>query len=292
MEKRDEFDVYWDRSMAQKGILQLSLVEQKTLLFICMKIEGKEDTNLVRTFDVREYCRDLGIDFKSGGNYTRIKRALKEMGDKSWWFSDKRTKRTSLLRWFDRVYIDERSGIVTVRIHEDLAECLFKLKEYIQFKGIIGLAFKSKYSLPLYTMLKSYIGNLHDPNFSFDLKAIKQKLNAENYEFWEEFKKHVLERAIKDINAVSQDIVIDGYEKIKTGRKVTDIRFIVHDRSNTGYQLDENGKAYLPEDAKLNAEYNALERLEPKSPRKPRKKKTSIEEVEQYRLDLTKGAEE
>lgn len=270
IEPTREYEVFWDRTMVQKGILQLNKLEQNTLLFLSMQIKGKDDTDLERVFDVRDYCKALNLDWDSGRNYSNVKKALWSLSKKSWWYYEESTDTDHLLNWLDRCKINKGSGIVTVRIHEDLAKHLFSLTDFIQFYGEVGLAFNSKYSLPLYTLILSYMGNRQLNYTHFDVEFLKVQMGAENWKTWGNFQRYALEKAIEDINEVS-NITITGYDKIKSGRYISAIQFHVRRK---GGAKDEDSV------------YETYPKIKDRFAHKPKKRKEKSVEAEQYKLDL------
>jgi len=99
---------------------------------------------------------------------------------------------------------------------------------------------KSQYSLRLYEILKSYE---YQHKRTFDIDELKKMLSAENYNRFPDFKRYVLERAIREINDLS-DLNIT-YEVIKKERRFAKIEFVmkikkdVKERLATWAKIDE-----------------------------------------------------
>ena len=123
--------------LIQKNRFELSLPEQKTVAYICSMIKpiGLKDSvqsipyQLEYEFNIREYCKICGIDYDNGKNYLDVKFTLKRLSDRSMWLETETGE--VLCRWLSKVWINKRSGIVKIRIDEDLAPYLFNLKEKI-----------------------------------------------------------------------------------------------------------------------------------------------------------------
>ena len=129
--------------------------------------------------------------------------------------------------WLSKVTISKQSGIVKVKFDDDMKPYLLQLsKNFTSFEIIYTLAMKSQYSIRLYELLKSYqwMGKI-----SFDIGNLKELLEAENYINFKDFRKKVLEIALREISTFS-DIKIT-YELKKEGKKFTQITFFIDQKS-------------------------------------------------------------
>lgn len=89
---------------------------------------------------------------------------------------------------------------------------------------------QSQYSIRLYELLKSY-ENMNGQIFEvIDLRKLLN-LSDEVLADWFDFKRFVIERAIKEINKFT-DIMVK-YEPIKKGRKIFEVKFYVYTKSAT-----------------------------------------------------------
>ena len=129
-----------------------------------------------------------------------------------------------------KCYLDEKSGQVTIEV-----DCNHKLKPaffdiarngYVryQLKNIINL--KSQYSVRLYPKLK-------DRPFGWTISVTELRellgATASSYDVFKDFNKHVLQKAVKEINDIT-DISVTT-ENIRKGRSVESIRFTVLEKS-------------------------------------------------------------
>lgn len=130
-----------------------------------------------------------------------------------------------------KCYLDDKSGQVTIEV-----DCNHKLKTaffdiarngYVryQLKNIISL--KSQYSVRLYPKLK-------DRPFGWTIKVSELRkmlgATAASYDVFKDFNKHVLQKAIKEINEIT-DISVTT-ENVRKGRAVESIRFKVTEKAN------------------------------------------------------------
>jgi len=128
-----------------------------------------------------------------------------------------------------KCYLDEKSGQVTIEV-----DCNHKLKAaffdiarngYVryQLKNIISL--KSQYSVRLYPKLKD-----RPFGWTVSVEELRKMLGAtaSSYDVFKDFNKHVLQKAVKEINEIT-DINVTT-ENIRKGRSVVSIRFTVEEK--------------------------------------------------------------
>jgi plasmid replication initiation protein len=236
MEYNDEYDIAKAREckvvksneMIQRARFQLTAVELKALAYVISKIKP-DDTELKEyTFDIKEYCKVCGLDYKNGKNYFDIKKLLKGLRDKSFWVTLDNGKETTC-SWVNKVWIDEGCGQVEIRLDDDIQKYLINLSEkFTQYELLSTLPMKSQYSFRLYEILKSYA---FTKRHTFNIDELKKTLNCENYERYPDFRRKVLEVAMKEINKYT-DLDVK-YEPIKKGKKVYQLKFCIKERKCT-----------------------------------------------------------
>ena len=129
-----------------------------------------------------------------------------------------------------KCYLDDKSGQVTIEV-----DCNHKLKPaffdiarngYVryQLKNIISL--KSQYSVRLYPKLKD-----RPFGWTISVEELRKMLGATaaSYDVFKDFNKHVLQKAVKEINEVT-DITVTT-ENVRKGRSVVSIKFKVTEKS-------------------------------------------------------------
>lgn len=209
--------------LIQKSRFSLSLQQQKVVLYLISQITPYDEEFKLYEFSIIEFCKVCGIDYDSGKNYADLKAAIKEIADKSVWIKLADGKHT-LIRWIEKPYIDENSGIVQIKLDADMKPYLLQLKSnFTQYELLWTLNFKSKYTIRLYELIKSiHYHELDNYSRTFDLDELRRMLGAEGYTTYQTFKARVLEPAIKEINLHSDKIV--SYEPIKKGKAVSKIQ--------------------------------------------------------------------
>ena len=209
-------------TLIQQTRYELSLQEQRILLYLISKIKP-DDTEIKETeISIIDFCKVCGIDTQNKGIYSYVKSILKNLADKSNWIEFEPDTET-LVRWIDTLSIYKGSGTVKISLSRNLTPYLIGLrKQYTQIPLFNILPMKSKYGIRLYEILKSY-ANLGSKRIGID--ELKKRLNAESYKDTSNFKKKVLFPALKDIERYG-DIKVSTIF-IKTKNKITHIEFVI-----------------------------------------------------------------
>lgn len=225
LEQRDKL-VVKANELIQKSRFNLSLQQQKIVLYLISQIMPQDDDFKLYSFTIPEFCRVCGITVESGKNYQDVKNAIKEIADKSLWIRLQNGKST-LVRWIEKPYIDDKSGVIDIRLDADMKPYLLQLKEnFTEYEIIYTLHFKSKYSIRLYELCKSiHYNDLEEYHRRYSIEELRQLLGAESYTVFKDFRRRVLEPAIDEINEYSDKEV--NYQTITQGRKVIGIELFV-----------------------------------------------------------------
>lgn len=210
----------------QKSRFNLSLQQQKIVLYLISQISFADTEFKLYEFSITDFCKVCGIDYENGKNYADLKTAIKEIADKSMWVKLD-NKRETLVRWIEKPYIEENNGIVKIRLDNDMKPFLLQLKQnFTQYELFWTLNFKSKYTIRLYELVKSiHYHELETYERIFDLDELQGMLGAENYKVYKDFRKRVLEPSINELNEYSDKII--SYEPIKESRSVKKIKLII-----------------------------------------------------------------
>lgn len=216
--------------LLRKSRYTLSSTEQKILIYLISKIKA-EDTELKPiNIDIKEFCQVANIQL-NGEAYNRIKGKIKSIADKSWWLSSGENKEI-LFRWIDNAEIEKGNGIITLGLSKHLKPYLIALKrDFTRYELINVLTLKSKYSIRLYELLKSYLWRGH---WEVEVNELRELLEVNNkYEEFKDFKKKVLIPTVKEINDYT-DLQVE-IETLKTGRTIKHINFKLEEK--LGYQM-------------------------------------------------------
>jgi hypothetical protein len=128
-----------------------------------------------------------------------------------------------------KCYLDEKTGQVTIEVdcNPKLKTAFFDIAKngYVryQLKNIIAL--RSQYSVRLYPKLKD-----RPFGWTVSIEELRKILGAtaSSYDVFKDFNKHVLQKAVKEINEIT-DIIVTT-ENVRKGRSVVSIRFKVEEK--------------------------------------------------------------
>lgn len=219
-------------ALIQKARFSLSTQQQKILLYLISQIQPWDKEFQTYKFSIREFAAVCGLDYPKGGkDYTEIKEQIKRIADKSMWLLLEDGNTETLVRWIENPVIQRNSGTIELKLNEALKPYLLQLKErYTQYQLVYTLNFKSKYSIRLYEVICSiHFHELEEYNRIFSIEQLKKMLDCESYNDFRNFKRVVLDKAIKEINSYSDKDVT--YKTIKDGRKVVGVELTIKSKN-------------------------------------------------------------
>lgn len=216
--------------LIQRSRFTLSTQQQKIVLYLISKIQPDDKEFKRYQFSIVEFCRVCGIDYSSGKNYKDVRKAIKDLHDKSIWVTLPDGRET-LISWINKAYIEENNGVIEIRLDEDLRPYLLDLKRnYTQYELIYTLHFRSKYTIRLYELIQSiHFNTLEEYRRVYSLEELRGLLDAEGYRDYKNFKARVLLPAVKEINQYSEKIL--DFDEYKKGKTVKAIGFTVKPKS-------------------------------------------------------------
>ena len=223
--------------MIRQGRFDLSLVEQRIVLYIVSKIKPGDTEFRTVTMSIREFCAVTGITYQQ--NLSQLKDNIKTLADKSIWFQRPGTKTKTLIRWIEKPELEEDTDTVRIRLDSDLMPYLLQLRSnFTEYELLNILALRSRYSVRLYELLKSY---LHIGHHEITIEQLRDYLRiTEGYEQTKYFNRDVVVPAVSEINEYT-DIEIEC-QYMKKGKNICGYRFIITEQTENVNIL---AKAYL-----------------------------------------------
>lgn len=221
-EARSQF-VVMGNDLVQKSRYNLTLLEQKLVLFMVSKIKPYDEPGSDYQFSFNEFEEVCNLNKDGGKSKRLVYSMLLDLKTKpiEIRLSEKQVLITS---WFNNALFDAETDTVRIDFSKYLTPYLYDIQKlYTQFCLENVLAMKSKYSVRLYEYLKS-IKNLNYKQ-TIPLEELKVHMGAEKYSLYKDFRVRALEPAIDEINEYT-DLDI-RWEEHKTGRKVSRITFII-----------------------------------------------------------------
>jgi plasmid replication initiation protein len=227
-----EYFVCKSNELIQKGRYNLSTQQQKIVLYAISKVKKGDDPRKLYELSIEDICSVCGMNIDNGGFYYQaLKQDMRKLASPVWvQYPD---KSEWLVSWFDDVGIVPLSGTVYVRFHERIWEHIFDLKErYTQYHLSEVLVFNGKYAIRLFEILRSHFTQAEldtgtEKEIVISLEHLRDQLCITAYPEWKEFNRNVMKKAIDEINEYSEQMHVE-YETIKTGRRITDVKFIVY----------------------------------------------------------------
>lgn len=211
----------------------LSLNEQKIILYAVSKLDReKEDFNIL-SLDIRDFFKLLGTTKE---RYTEVREIVRELRKKEVIINT--DKGEIITGWLSSMEYVKNKGIIELEFSKKLIPYLLQLKEKFtryQLKNILYLS--NKHSIRIYELLKQYenIGNR-----TFTVDELKKILMLEGqYNRFSNFESRVLKPTMKEINDYT-DLKV-SYEKIKKGKAIHSIKYKIELKEIDDY------KAYLEE---------------------------------------------
>ena len=214
-----------------------TLAEEKALAFILSKIKPTAEGLCPIEFDIKEFCAVCGLNERYF--YSPVKATLDGLLSRHVWLWEE-DKKEHGRPYFEEITIDPGSAKVVAHINKRLEPLLIQLKgNYFLFTFRNILAMKTSYGIRLYKLLKSmyYKYTSFPAPIEFGVEELKEYLDCVGkYEKFYEFRRRIIDPALRDINTYS-DLEVQP-ETIKTGKSITRIIF---------HTLDL-GKEPMPED--------------------------------------------
>lgn len=221
----------------------LTIYEQRILLMMISLIEENDKDFKNYKIKISDFIDLVGL--KGGSAYTRIKSILRDFRKREVLIERENSKSFLVTGWISSAeYIDEK-GEIKLAFDPNLKPYLLNVKrEFLKLRLHTVISFKSSYTTRIYTLLKQH-QKFGKRSFSIDgLKEILG-LGDDKYPVYADFKKNVIILSQKELNKKNEDgkYISDigfEFEQIKTGRKITGIRFLIINHRVEGDLLDSS----------------------------------------------------
>lgn len=204
----------------------LSLVEQRLMLLAI--VEAREIDKLTPDTPIEVKATAYRDQYKTDESeaYKQLADATKQLFNRQFSYLDKFKGEDciTVARWVNRASYLNDKGTVVLYMSSEVISMISRLEaNFTQYLLEQVSDFKSKHSIRLYELLIKYrdIGT----SKKFEIAELRSKLGLEDteYKVTADFKKRVLDVAIKEINDKA-DIQIK-YEQFKEGRTISHILF-------------------------------------------------------------------
>lgn len=208
--------------LIQKTRFSLSVQEQKIILYCISKLKPDDEDFKRYTVDLKSLCNICGIE-EQGKNYLNFRKNIEEIKKASFYLKLFNGK-NAYIDWLIGVEYDDDNLGFSFSFDNRLKPYLLQLqKSFTAYELANVLNFKSKYSIRLYELLKSFA---YRKNATFSLEQLKELLMIGNkYKQYKYFRTEVLEKAVKEINTFT-DIRV-SYTPHRENRKITELDFLI-----------------------------------------------------------------
>ncbi len=213
--------------LIQKARYELSVQEQRMMLYFITLLSREDDDFKIYSVDIRDLCRMCEIELNNG-NYINFITNIKKLKERTIHIVDNRVHK--FLSWIERVEVDEKNYTLTFRFDDRMKPYLLQLKErFTQYALENVLFFRSKYSVKIYEYLYSYV-NCYDSCYASidDLKRITNAPECcDDFRF---FRTKVLNPAIAEINELTDLNVTMDFQR--EGRSVKNVIFNIRQKTD------------------------------------------------------------
>lgn len=214
-------------SLIEIRIIQLAIVDARES---GLGLDPSEPLSI----SAKRYAEVFNVQAKNA--YANIKQAEDTLFKRQFTFIDKDGKAVKS-RWVQDVkYLDDQ-GAIELCFTRHVVAGISRIDGAIDFftKYLLSntIKFKSVYSVRLYELLTQWKKAEAYKMPFFDLLRLRGQLGIEDHEYTRmyDFKKYVLDKAVKEINTHS-DIRV-SYEQKKNGREIVGFRFKLHQKQTT-----------------------------------------------------------
>lgn len=200
----------------------LSLEEQRIIITLSSLVQPSDEEFKPYKFSIKDFMKLIGVEDKS--KYSVIPKITKGLMQKV--FEIRQNNKIIQVAWLASCEYEKGTGTVELQYSPKLMPFMLGLKEfYTTYKLSNVLELRKKYSIRLYEILKSYEYQKSVIISLDELRAIL-KADTEAYSIYQNFKSRIIEPAFKELKEKT-DIQFE-YEEIKTGRKITAIKFLIN----------------------------------------------------------------
>lgn len=208
---------------------RLSIWEQRLIFTLLVSI-SKQDEDFKRyRIRVADFAKQWQL--KSDNSlYEKVQDAADSLVGKTIQLSDDPTI-SKTVSWLAYVEYVKGSGEVEMEFHSSLKPYLLQLKGYYteyQLSHVVN--FRNQYTIRIYEMLKMEVFKHPGGSFSklFQYEELRKllSLRKKEYALFADFRRWVVEPSVLEISTHT-DLIIESVLYGKTGRKITDITFVV-----------------------------------------------------------------
>ena len=229
-----QLQVYKSNDLMMAGY-KLSVAENRLILTCIAKInrdpEAQVTDQVMYTITAREFAELCGITMKVA--YAELKQAVDSIFERKIMFANSERKRKT--RWIQTADYLKNEGRIEMRFATDILPYLVAIQSsYTKYNLRAVMRLSTFNSARLYEMVimskftgrQTVLLNLEDIRFAMDIPD-------DQYPAYADFRKRVIEQAIKEVNRAS-DINIVSFRPKRDGKQIVAIEVRYEDKPNFG----------------------------------------------------------
>ena len=204
----------------------LSLVEQRLMLIAIVEAREIQDLTPDTPIEIKASSYREQYNTDSSEAYKQLAEATKQLFNRQFSYVDKYKGEDAITvsRWLNEATYINNKGTVVIYLNRNVISMISRLEaNFTKYLLDQVSDFKSQYSIRLYELLIKYkdIGN----SKKYTIEEIRSLLGigVNEYKVLADFKKRVLDLAVKEINDKTDTTI--KYEQFKEGRTISHILF-------------------------------------------------------------------
>ena len=204
----------------------LSLVEQRLMLIAIVEAREIQDLTPDTPIEIKASSYREQYNTDSSEAYKQLSEATKQLFNRQFSYIDKYKSDDAITvsRWLNEATYINNKGTVVIYLNRNVISMISRLEaNFTKYLLEQVSDFKSQYSIRLYELLIKYkdIGN----SKKYTIEEIRSLLGigVNEYKVLADFKKRVLDLAVKEINDKTDTTI--KYEQFKEGRTISHILF-------------------------------------------------------------------
>jgi plasmid replication initiation protein len=218
----------------------LSLAEQRLVLLLASEINPNDEDFKDYEIRIMDFIKMFGLE-SDKSIYEKIEASANTLLGKI--ITLKSGNDVEKTVWLSYVKYTKGSGVIRLRFDKSLKPYFLQLKSHFtKYQLNYVMDFKSQYSIRLYELLKMDAFKVKNGQFEkfFEVSELRLILGIDkkDYAFFADFRRFVIKSAISEISDKTDLFIVDVIYG-KTGRKVTNITFVVGVRSKDETNLQQ-----------------------------------------------------
>ena len=204
----------------------LSLVEQRLMLLAIVEAREIQDLTPDTPIEIKASSYREQYNTDSSEAYKQLAEATKQLFNRQFSYVDKYKGEDAITvsRWLNEATYINNKGTVVIYLNRNVISMISRLEaNFTKYLLEQVSDFKSQYSIRLYELLIKYkdVGN----SKKYTIEEIRSLLGigVNEYKVLADFKKRVLDLAVKEINDKTDTTI--KYEQFKEGRTISHILF-------------------------------------------------------------------